>query len=88
MLNFIKSGFIKNLLSRIKPGKANDSEQNQANGDDKICCSDKIIIAYRGLSDLKQYVAYERHYKDLRYFKQSNLKVFCSVCRQRLYFED
>lgn len=51
---------------------------------EETCCAGQVHIAYRGLSDDKQYVAYSRAWNEVKFFRQNNLKVFCADCRRRL----
>lgn len=48
------------------------------------CCNGVVHIAYRGLSDDRQYIAYSRRWDEIRFFKENSLKVFCADCRRRL----
>lgn len=48
------------------------------------CCNGVVHIAYRGLSDDRQYIAYSRKWDEIRFFKENGLKVFCADCRRRL----
>lgn len=49
------------------------------------CCSEIVHIAYRGKADDRLYMAYGRRWQELRYYQDNGLKVFCSVCRSRVY---
>lgn len=48
------------------------------------CCNGVVHIAYRGLSDDRQYIAYSRKWEEIRFFKENGLKAFCADCRRRL----
>ncbi len=48
------------------------------------CCEGIVHIAYRGVSDDRQYVAYSRKWPEVKFFKPHGLKVFCAGCRRRL----
>lgn len=49
------------------------------------CCSENVHIAYRGKSDDRMYMAYNRTWQEVRYFQTEGLRVFCAVCRRRVY---
>ncbi|HNB23337.1 MAG TPA: hypothetical protein PKZ32_12985 [Candidatus Melainabacteria bacterium] len=51
---------------------------------DELCCEGKVHIAYRGISDDKMYVSYNRRWDEVKFFKPNGLRVFCSGCRRRL----
>jgi hypothetical protein len=63
-------------------GKAAVEAPAEPEGED--CCNGVVHIAYRGLSDDRQYVAYSRKWEEIRFFKPNGLKVFCADCRRRL----
>lgn len=73
--------YINSLLGRKEV--AGDDE----NGADSvtICCGGAVHIAYRGLSDDRMYISYNRKWQEVRYFRQNSLRVFCAECRQRIY---
>lgn len=48
------------------------------------CCEGRVHIAYRGLSDDRLYVAYNRAWREVRFFRPNGLRVFCSSCRRRV----
>lgn len=75
--------FFKQLLINLKPAPNPNTPSKQT----VSCCSDEVIIAYRGLSDFRQYIAYNRQYVDIKYFKQHFLKVFCAKCRKRINYD-
>ena len=52
--------------------------------EEELCCEGSVHIAYRGASDDKQYIAYSRKWKEVKFFKPNGLKVFCANCRRRL----
>ncbi len=49
------------------------------------CCTPIVHIAYRGKSDDKMYIAYNRKWQEVRFFQPNGLRVFCSECRRRVY---
>jgi hypothetical protein len=52
--------------------------------DEELCCEGKVHIAYRGISDDKMYVSYNRRWDEVKFFKPNGLRVFCKACRRRL----
>ena len=52
--------------------------------DEELCCEGKVHIAYRGISDDKMYVSYNRRWDEVKFFKPNGLRVFCNACRRRL----
>ncbi|MBI1269169.1 hypothetical protein GC174_01920 [bacterium] len=74
--------YIRSLLGRQKVEA--DDNQNEADSV-TICCGGAVHIAYRGLSDDRMYVSYNRKWQEVRYFRQNSLRVFCAECRQRIY---
>lgn len=63
-------------------GKSTVPQASEEEGED--CCNGVVHIAYRGLSDDRQYIAYSRKWDEIRFFKPNGLKVFCADCRRRL----
>ncbi len=49
------------------------------------CCSNIIHIAYRGVSDDRLYLSYDRKWQELKYFRPKGLRAFCKECRRRVY---
>ena len=49
------------------------------------CCSQVVHIAFRGVSDDRLYLSYNRQWAEVKYFKPYGLRVFCAVCRRRLF---
>ncbi len=49
------------------------------------CCSAKVHIAYRGVSDDRLYLAYDRNFSEVKFFRPTNLRVYCQRCRKRIY---
>jgi hypothetical protein len=48
------------------------------------CCSDQVHIAYRGVSDDRLYLSYDRKWADVKFFRPNGLRVFCVSCRRRI----
>ena len=61
------------------------AEKEQAEEPELVCCGGGVIIAYRGLADDRLYIAYNRKWTDVRFFRPHGLRVYCSVCRTRVY---
>lgn len=53
--------------------------------EDDSCCEGVVHIAYRGISDDRLYLAENRRWNDVRFFRPNGLRVFCAGCRRRLY---
>jgi hypothetical protein len=51
---------------------------------EELCCDGQVHIAYRGVSDDKMYVAYNRKWAEVKFFKPNGLRVFCAGCRRRM----
>ena len=74
---------IKNtLLALLKKPEVKDSNEED---DAVVCCEGLVHIAYRGISDDHMYMAYDRKWADVRFFRQNGIRVFCAKCRRRLY---
>jgi hypothetical protein len=52
---------------------------------DELCCDGGVHIFYRGVSDDRLYKSADRHWREVKYFRQNGLKVFCKQCRRRLF---
>ena len=53
--------------------------------DFQFCHKETVHIFVRGLADGKLHVAKNRNYSDFRFYKKEGLKVFCAVCRKRIF---
>ncbi|MCA9815048.1 MAG: hypothetical protein KC652_08015 [Cyanobacteria bacterium HKST-UBA01] len=73
--------YINGLLGRKDEVGRDDQEPDSAT----ICCGGAVHIAYRGLSDDRMYISYDRKWEEVRFFRQNSLRVFCAGCRQRIY---
>lgn len=49
------------------------------------CCSEKVHVAYRGVSDDRLYLSNDRKWQEVKFFKPNGLRVFCAQCRRRIY---
>jgi len=49
-----------------------------------VCCSNLVHVAYRGVSDDRLYLAHNRQWTDVKFFRQHGLRAFCAVCRKRV----
>jgi len=49
------------------------------------CCSELVHVAFRGVSDDRLYLSYNRKWTEVKYFRKNGLRVFCAVCRRRVY---
>ena len=49
------------------------------------CCGQEHVhIAFRGKSDDRLYLTYNRTWQEVRYYQPNGLRVFCVKCRRRL----
>jgi hypothetical protein len=48
------------------------------------CCQGKVHIAYRGVSDERLYISYDRSFAEVKYFRPYGLRIFCATCRRRM----
>lgn len=70
-----------------KPGavaQSNASAGLDSQTDDLSCCSDRVHIAYRGVSDDRLYLSENRSKGEVKFFRPIGLRVFCAECRKRL----
>ncbi len=71
-------------------GRAAGQELDDDNGaetaavDNLDCCSNRVHIAYRGVSDDRLYLAENRTSNEVKFFRPIGLRVFCAECRKRL----
>lgn len=70
---------IQSLFKRKQETPSKDAEEEY-----ELCCEGTVHIAYRGVSDDKMYVAYNRRWDEVKFFKPNGLRVFCTGCRRRL----
>ena len=61
-----------------------EAEAPQEEEAEELCCEGQVHIAYRGVSDDKMYVAYNRKWSEVKFFKPNGLRVFCAGCRRRM----
>lgn len=64
------------LGKKSEPEKIDDSSYQ--------CCSERVHIAYRGISDDRLYLAQNRKISEIKFFKPNGLRVFCAECRRRI----
>lgn len=69
-------------IGLLKPAPIAVVEQS---ADSDLCCEGRVHIFYRGVSDDRLYKAADRHWNELKFFRQNGLKVYCRHCRRRLY---
>jgi len=75
-----------NLLSKLfqrKTAKATAPEA-EPQASEIPCCSQAVHVAYRGVSDDRLYLSYDRKWGDVKFFRPNGLRVFCAGCRRRL----
>jgi hypothetical protein len=74
---------VKNKLQALL--KKSDVKDSTEEDNEVVCCGGSVHIAYRGISDDRMYMAYDRKWTDLRFFRQNGIRVFCAKCRHRLH---
>lgn len=82
------SDLIVRLFSKPKKEITSSSTAPQTSfpqPEEPVCCGDIVHIVYRGVSDDKLYIAYDRKWQELKFFRPKGLRVFCKKCRRRLY---
>ena len=74
------------LLSKLFRKRAIGPEAKPEAEADSLnaCCSDQVHIAYRGVSDDRLYLSYDRKWADVKFFRPNGLRVFCASCRRRI----
>lgn len=79
-----KADKVANWFRNVYPGRKSKPAADEE--DIEVpCCSDKVHIAYRGVSDDRLYMAKDRTWYEVRFYKPRGLRVFCAVCRRRVY---
>lgn len=71
-----------NLLAKL--GKKKEPEPAKEEEITIPCCSEDVHIAFRGMADDKLYMARNRKWSEVRFYKQNGLRVFCAICRHRV----
>jgi len=77
LISFIRDFFLA-IVGR-KP------DSTDADDPAELCCQGRVHIAYRGLADDRLYMAYDRTWQEVRFFKPNGLRVFCADCRRHLF---
>jgi hypothetical protein len=79
--------FSKRQSSEHQSSKFQSSgyESSDSGEGSRACCSENVHIAYRGISDDRLYMTYDRKWNEVKYFKPHGLKVYCATCRRRVY---
>jgi len=72
---------LKKLIDSLRSSKDEESPVEEY----ELCCNGQVHIAYRGLADDRMYIAYDRHWDEVKFFKPNGLRVFCSDCRTRVF---
>lgn len=77
---------VRDFFARlINSRKKEETAPEEPEGENTFeCCSGKVHIAYRGVSDDRMYIAYNRNFKEIKFFKPNGLRVFCANCRRRI----
>lgn len=76
---------IKSAVAWLKTLLGKNVAATESKDTEIPCCSDKVHIAYRGVSDERLYIARNRTWYEVRFYKPNGLRVFCAVCRRRVY---
>lgn len=76
---------LKQLKDKIFGASKEATENPGSEQNDELCCNGNVHIAYRGLADDRMYISYDRKWKEVKYFRQNSLKVFCADCRRHIY---
>jgi hypothetical protein len=81
---------ISNFINWLK-GKGIDlktkkepSKQNVPSNMGSPCCNALVHIAYRGISDDRLYLVYDKKWSEVKFFRPHGLRVYCQKCRQRI----
>ena len=77
---------VKQWLDKItgQAGSILSAAESELVNVNPCCQQDRVHIAYRGKSDSRLYIAYQRAWEEVRYFQPNGLRVFCARCRRRL----
>jgi len=78
-------GFLRGFGAKKREPEAEQEQQGQRV--EPPCCDPEstVHIAYRAVSDDHLYMARNRKWHEMVYFKPRGLRVFCAKCRHRLY---
>jgi hypothetical protein len=80
---------VKSLFGSISKSDSGTSnkpdDRNQQALNESGCCEGKVHIAYRGIYDDRLYLAKNRTWGEVKYFRPHGLRVFCAGCRHKLY---
>lgn len=78
--------WMKSLVERIASllGKKTAVDTAPPVEEEELCCQGKVHIAYRGISDDRMYMARDRKWSEVKFFRPNSLRVFCVDCRRRL----
>jgi len=85
---------MKNLFNRLKKkfeaitkvpvADSNQAEEPMVINENSPCCGSQVHIAYRGVSDDRLYLTYDKRWQDVKFFRPKGLRVYCKKCRQRI----
>jgi hypothetical protein len=59
-------------------------EAAQEAPEEPVCCSNQVHIAFRGVSDDRMYLSYNRNWQEVKFYRPNGLRVFCATCRRRV----
>jgi hypothetical protein len=80
--------YLDHLASRKieeRQSGSNQTDSPQDHPDYYLCCGEQVNIAFRGISDDRLYLSYNRTWSEVAFFKPNGLRVYCAVCRRRIY---
>lgn len=81
----LKSGDQKSKKAAAGKTSSKTTDTNEDDSGNQLsCCSDRVHIAYRGVSDDRLYLAENRDTTEVKFFRPIGLRVFCAECRKRL----
>lgn len=73
---------VKKMLERL--GVLKPEPEQAAEPEVELCCEGRVHISYRGLADDRLYIAYDRPWDEVRFYKPNGLRVFCAGCRRHV----
>ena len=81
-----KNAWFARLRSFVAGQKADNQDVSKSPVEETSgCCESVVHIAYRGVSDDRLYMAYDRKWREVKFFRPNGLRVYCAGCRRKLY---
>lgn len=75
---------IERIVRLFKRADSEPAPTSESAIEEIPCCGTGVHIAFRGISDDRLYLARDRKWVEVRYYKPHGLRVFCAGCRHRL----